>query len=275
VLTASGRVAPDRFWIDFANTGTAGAHFYVHSAASVRTDGPWRYTVEAGKTLSDYWAAGTPTGAYSLTVLGPNGFLRQFTGNRVTASGAANPEVTLRYAASEDRVYLKMSNTGSRACTFTIRAGNRPGGPWTYPVAAGASKEDYFSVNGIQGWYDLTATTDGFLRRFAGHQENGTQRTSDPTMGSAPLTYSAKLAGSQEVHLDLGTQRTLTGLICPAGQTGMYELSTSPDGTTWTVAAAGQFASDTPTTRTWPTKARYLKLRTSTPSTAGFTPLGW
>ena len=56
-LSAHGRVTVERFWIDFANTGAAGAHFYVHAGA-FRTDGPWRYTVEAGKSLSDYWQAG-------------------------------------------------------------------------------------------------------------------------------------------------------------------------------------------------------------------------
>ncbi|MEV4318769.1 phosphocholine-specific phospholipase C [Actinocrispum sp. NPDC049592] len=96
ILAASGRVAADRFWIDFANTGTAGAHFYVHAGPAVRTDGPWRYTVEAGKTVADYWAAGTPTGAYDLTIIGPNGFVRKFAGNRVTATthGNPNPEVS-------------------------------------------------------------------------------------------------------------------------------------------------------------------------------------
>jgi phospholipase C len=144
VLAASGRVTPDRFWIDFASTGTAGAHFYVHSAAAVRTDGPWRYTVEAGKSLSDYWIVGT-----------------------------------LRYAPTEDRVYLAMSNKGGKACTITVTVNNRTSGPWVYQLAAGASTEDWFTA----GWYDLTATTDGFQRRFAGRVENGRHRTSDPAMG--------------------------------------------------------------------------------------------
>jgi phospholipase C len=186
VLAASGRVAPDRFWIDFANTGTAGAHFYVHAGAAVRTDGPWRYTVEAGKTLSDYWAAGSPAGAYDLTVIGPNGFVRKFTGNRVIPTGGANPEVSLRYAPAEDRVYFKMTNSGGKACTITITPNNRSGGPWVYSVAAGSSTEDYLSTAGTQGWYDLSATATGFSRRFAGHMENGQQRTSDPKMGAGP-----------------------------------------------------------------------------------------
>ncbi|WP_198675968.1 phosphocholine-specific phospholipase C [Kribbella monticola] len=202
-LTASGRVAGDRVWIDFANTGTAGAHFYVYANA-FRTDGPWRYTVGAGNTLSDYWITGTPQGAYDLTVAGPNGFVRRLAGNRITATtaGNANPEVTLRYAPADNLVWLKMTNSGTKACVVTVRTNNRGGGPWTYPVAAGATVEDWFSTaNGAGGWYDLTATadtTDGFLRRFAGHLETGTPSTSDPVMGSGRLNCTVRSFDSQE-----------------------------------------------------------------------------
>ncbi|WP_034594025.1 phosphocholine-specific phospholipase C [Hamadaea tsunoensis] len=255
-LTASGRVASDNFWIDFANTGTAGAHFYVY-ANKYRTDGPWRYTVEAGKTLSDYWQAGTPTGAYDLNVHSPNGFLRRFAGNRVTATtaGNANPEVTLRYSTAEGRVYLTMKNSGGAACTVTITANRyRTDGPWTYSVGAGATVEDYWTVTGANNWYDLTATantTDGFVRRFAGHLETGAASTSDPSLGATTTTpgalpatvryydsqetqgengaavnavdgssstiwhtqwYAATAALPHEIQLDLGASKTVTGL---------------------------------------------------------------
>jgi phospholipase C len=259
VLTASGRVAADKFWIDFTNAGTAGAHFYVYANA-FRTDGPWRYTVEAGKTLADYWQAGTPEGGYDLNVHGPNGFIRRFAGNRKTATttGNANPEVTLRYSPAENRVYLTMTNAGGKASVVTVRTNNRGGGPWTYTVNPGATVEDWFSTgNGMNGWYDLTATadtTDGFVRRFAGHMETGAETTSDPVMGSGPLSAVVRSYSSQEtvgengaaanavdrktttiwhtkwsggadplpheIVLDLGTARTLTGLTYVPRQDG-------------------------------------------------------
>ena len=90
-LAANGRATSGGFVIDFVNTGTAGAHFGVY-ADRFRTDGPWRYTVEAGKTLSDTWVAGTPTGAYDLTAYGPNGFLRRFAGHMETGRpGISDP----------------------------------------------------------------------------------------------------------------------------------------------------------------------------------------
>ncbi|WP_202874872.1 phosphocholine-specific phospholipase C [Kribbella albertanoniae] len=255
-LTVSGRVAADNFWIDFANAGTAGAHFYVYANA-FRTDGPWRYTVGAGSNVSDYWQAGTPGGAYDLTAVGPNGFLRRFVGNRVTATtnGNANPEVTLRYAPADNLVWLKMVNAGTKACVITVQTNNRAGGPWTYGVAAGATVEDWFSTaNGAGGWYDLTATadtTDGFSRRFAGHLEKGTASISDPVMASGRLACSVRSFDSQEsgnpatavvdgnastywhsrwsepaaplpheIQLDLGSARTVTGLTYLPRQDG-------------------------------------------------------
>ncbi|GIG69098.1 phosphocholine-specific phospholipase C [Phytomonospora endophytica] len=208
-LTVSGRVLADRFWLDFTNTGAAGAHFYVH-AASYRTDGPWRYTVGAGKTATDYWQAGTPAGAYDLIVSGPNGFLHRFTGNRVTATttGNADPEVTMRYAPAQNLVYLTMTNKGQKACVITVRGNNRPGGPWTYPLAAGQTVEDSFTIaNGMKGWYDLTATADtadGFLRRFAGRVENGSAGISDPIMGSGRLAATVSHVDSQETASESG-----------------------------------------------------------------------
>jgi phospholipase C len=256
LLTASGRVAADAFWIDMTNDGQAGAHFYV-TASAVRTDGPWRYTVKAGTTLADYWKAGTPNGAYNLTLRGPNGFLRAFVGNRVTATSAgnANPEAVLRYSPAEDVVYVTLKNSGSKTCTFTVTVNNRTSGPWIYTVEPGGSTEDWFSTgNGMNGWYDLSVTADtadGFTRRFAGHQETGLISTTDPVMGSSPLACTVRSVDSQEpadaatnaidgkpttywhtrwsgtadplpheIQLDLGSARTVTGLAYLPRQDG-------------------------------------------------------
>ncbi|MGY0230559.1 phosphocholine-specific phospholipase C [Longispora urticae] len=208
VLGVSASVTSGSVALDFANTGAAGAHFYVYANA-FRTDGPWRYTVEAGKALRDTFSGGTPTGAYDLTAYGPNGFLRRFAGNRVTAttSGNANPEVTLRHVPAEGRVYLDMRNSGTKACVVTVRANRyRTDGPWSYTVNPGATVTDSWTVAAAAHWYDLTATantTDGFTRRFAGHMENGAQSTSDPAMGgtgtgSGPLPRTVRSFDSQE-----------------------------------------------------------------------------
>jgi hypothetical protein len=53
-LTADGRLRSGRLNLTFSNHGAAGASFYVTSTTD--TNGPWTYTVGAGKQLSDDWS---------------------------------------------------------------------------------------------------------------------------------------------------------------------------------------------------------------------------
>ncbi|MFB9835570.1 phosphocholine-specific phospholipase C, partial [Actinoallomurus acaciae] len=55
-LSADGRVTSGGLRIDFASRGTAGASFHVTSAT--HADGPWTFTVEAGRRLSGEWTPG-------------------------------------------------------------------------------------------------------------------------------------------------------------------------------------------------------------------------
>ncbi|GAA2133656.1 phospholipase C, phosphocholine-specific [Kitasatospora kazusensis] len=172
-----------KFWIDMTNTGTAGVVYYVYPNA-YRTDGPWIYTVGAGAKVSDYWSAGSPTGAYDLSLYGPNGFQRRFKGNRSVScgSGVAQLEVASSYDTAGNRLNLTFTNSGGAAATVTVTDGAYgTGGPWTYAVPAGGNVSAAFAT--AQGWYDLTVTantSDGFLRRLAGHLENGADSISDP-----------------------------------------------------------------------------------------------
>ncbi|WP_441251015.1 phosphocholine-specific phospholipase C [Kitasatospora sp. McL0602] len=182
---ANGRTdcSGGKFWIDMTNTGSAGVVYYVYPNA-YRTDGPWLYTVGAGAKVSDYWSGGTPTGAYDLSLYGPNGFHRRFKGNRSTAcgSGAALLEVASSYDTVNGRINLTFSNTGGTAATVTVTDNAYgTGGPWTYAVPVGGSASASFATT--RGWYDLTVTAptpDAFLRRLAGHLENGTDTITDP-----------------------------------------------------------------------------------------------
>ena len=143
-----------------------------------RTDGPWTYTTAAGKTISDTWNTAYSKGAYDLTVHGPNGFVRTLKGS----GSVAGPEVTARHVAggveltmtnagSSDRRLTVIDAYGGRRQTFTVR----PGGRVVHTVDVRAGKR----------WYDITVVSDkdgGFLRRFAGHVENGRPGVSDPAI---------------------------------------------------------------------------------------------
>lgn len=181
-------IAAGKFWLDFFNTGRAGAGFNVYSGN--RSDGPWFYTVEAGKSLSDYWSAVSVTaGKYDLRVFGPNGFLREFKGDVLLAgAGRAQPEVESIDDPAGGRIILRLRNTGAVACTLTVSP-NRysTASARTYALAAGASLDDAWSIAGVGHWYDLSVTSSsdaGYLRRVAGHIETGLASISDPAIGA-------------------------------------------------------------------------------------------
>ncbi|MET7644232.1 phosphocholine-specific phospholipase C [Streptomyces sp. NPDC005426] len=170
--------ATGKYRLTFSGGAAAGAQFLVTSAN--RTDGPWTYTTEAGKSLADTWNTAYSKGVTDLTVHGPNGFLRTF-----RAGGkAAGPEVTARHDAASGGLQLTFVNGGPATVRLTVRsAAGYGGGAQTFAVRAGATVKHVLDLRGSKRWYDVTVVSDAdatFLRRFAGHVENGQAGSSDP-----------------------------------------------------------------------------------------------
>jgi phospholipase C len=178
--TANG--AASSFRIDFHNTGTAGAHFHVRAGSPA--DGPWTYTVEAGKSLANSWNVHASQGRYDLSVFGPNGFLRQFRGT-AAPNALADLEIRVEYAAQDDAIVLRITNYGHAA--IRVRVENSYSDDSVVEVLnRGKAVERSWSVKPTFGWYDLSVTTDSdssFLRRAAGHLEHGRHSFSDPALG--------------------------------------------------------------------------------------------
>ncbi|WP_393062638.1 phosphocholine-specific phospholipase C [Streptomyces sp. LN549] len=171
-------VSTGKYRLTFGGGPAAGAQFLVTSAN--RTDGPWTYTTEAGKSLSDSWNTAYSKGVTDLTVHGPNGFLRTF-----RADGkVAGPEVTARHDASSGGLELTFVNGGSATVRLTVRSAvGYGGGVQTFAVRAGATVKYALDLRGSKNWYDVTVVSDAdatFLRRFAGHVETGRAGSSDP-----------------------------------------------------------------------------------------------
>ncbi|MEV5240782.1 phosphocholine-specific phospholipase C [Streptomyces cinnamoneus] len=169
-----------RFTLTFGSGAAAGACFTVTSGN--RTDGPWTYTTEAGKTISDTWNTAYSKGAYDLSVFGPNGFLRTFKGPGRTAG----PEVTARHVAAGGRIELTLTNAGAADCHLTVT--NAYGGTReTFKVPAGGRVVHTMDLRAGKRWYDVSVVSDTdatFLRRFAGHVETGEPGVSDPAIAT-------------------------------------------------------------------------------------------
>ncbi|MGW5402303.1 phosphocholine-specific phospholipase C [Streptomyces sp. NPDC003952] len=172
-------VSTGKFTLTFSSGPALGAHF--HSNSGNRTDGPWPYTVEAGKTLSDTWSTSSSTGnQINLTVWGPNGFLRTWKG----PAKKAGPEVTARHDKATGNLLLSLTNEGTAAVNLTVT--NAYGGTaQILRVAAGATVAHTVALSATARWYDVSVVSDAdatFLRRFAGHVETGATGVSDPAI---------------------------------------------------------------------------------------------
>jgi len=171
------------FVIEFANTGQATAVFQVRSGSPLHI--PRTYTVEPGKPLSDTWLLGSiglVTG--DLSVYGPNGFFRGFSGS---VSGLRNAQLDVRasYDHGNNGITLTIGNPSSQTALVTI-LDQYTGNSVQLTINAGRSASQYFTLSRLSGWYDfvITVASDASIRyHFAGHVETGKDSISDPALG--------------------------------------------------------------------------------------------
>ena len=178
-LHATGWADQGSFWIDFANTGKAGACFQVRSADAA--GGPWSYTVEAGKSIADSWPV---TGEYDLAVYGSNGFLRHFKGD--LGAPRTNLRVSSRYDSARGNFELILANKGEAHCEVTVE-NSYSGESFAQVLAPGERVENHWNLEGSFGWYDLILRSNaesGFVHRLAGHVETGAHSFSDPAIAN-------------------------------------------------------------------------------------------
>ncbi|MFF8774279.1 phosphocholine-specific phospholipase C [Kitasatospora sp. NPDC015120] len=183
-LEAHALVRDGELRLSFSNHGRAGAAFHVTSHTG--DYGPWTYTVEPDRELTDTWR---PAGAYDFHVHGPAGFLREFAGN--PAQGRPEVEVTARHRTDEEDgcLALRLTNRTGAAVRLTLHDAYRDQDD-TVELAAGEQILHRLDCRDSHRWYDATITSDldpAFRRRLAGHVETGRPSTSDPAFGQTLL----------------------------------------------------------------------------------------
>jgi phospholipase C len=165
-----GSVAGGKYTLTFTSGSKAGAQFLI--TAANRTDGPWTYTTEAGKSIADSWNTVYSNGVYDLTVHGPNGFQRTFKGKPATGL-----EITARENARTGDLDLTFTTDIARRVTITNAYGGKP-----KRIDLRPGKTNH-TITTTTRWCDVQVLTDSdatYLRRLAGHVETGTVGLSDP-----------------------------------------------------------------------------------------------
>jgi phospholipase C len=170
--------------LTFANSGAQGAVFHVYDQLNLERI-PRRYTVAAGRTLSDVWSSTADGGAYELIVYAPNGFMREFTGNAIAWSGNSfRPEILVVYVPSSSQLSLDIRNDGSKSGSVTVSANNPLMGfeSQAFKIPPGAAVAVPLSLTSSANWYDFSVSATDFKRRFAGRMETGRDGISNPAM---------------------------------------------------------------------------------------------
>jgi len=165
--------------LSFRNEGAAGAVFHVYDRTHLERI-PRRYTVEAGRSFTDRWEI-NGAGPYDLWVLGPNGFVREFSGS----ADAPEINVALAYRSTEREIELQLANHNEKPMSVYLESKiYEPVTARKIEVSAHGTASLRWDVSKSGNWYDLTLLAEqGFVRRFAGRLETGKNGISDPMMG--------------------------------------------------------------------------------------------
>jgi phospholipase C len=205
-LVTDGHAYPEstQFKLQFAvlrapagiDTST-GAPFYVYSPGRYQNEPMkvWNYAVKDTHPLTENWNINDfENGQYQLLVYGPNGFFREFTGNK------NDPQVQIfcihgftydphRLAATH---YLQFNflNNEKKTQTVEITDNSYKTGKRTQFLGPAGSKKAFaemrINVSESYGWYDHSIIIKGWPSmkyRYAGRIETGLASKTDPAMG--------------------------------------------------------------------------------------------
>lgn len=174
-LETQARRAGEHLVLTFENRGQAGAVFHVYDRRHLDRI-PRRYTVEAGKSLSDTWPVAP---SYDLEVFGPNGFYRAFAGG----STVDDLELLLDHDA-RGRLALTLANRSPALQSLQVRDAYS-GAVTELRLKANGRHAKTFDLTRTGGWYDLSVVADGGLvRRAAGRIEMASHSISDPAIAA-------------------------------------------------------------------------------------------
>jgi phospholipase C len=165
--------------LTFSNTGFAAAVFHVRSGNA--TEPVRNYTVEPGKTLNGTWQVAS---AYQLSVYGPNGFMRYFSGS--VGDDATTIDVRSEYKRSaHGAIELTLTNLAATAADVNVLDAYT-GHSISRLLDPRERLNRELSLGEFYGWYDVIVTVAGdstFSYRLAGHVETGRDSVSDPVLG--------------------------------------------------------------------------------------------
>ncbi|GAB3022069.1 phospholipase C, phosphocholine-specific [Cyclobacterium sediminis] len=173
-----------------------GAPFLVYAPGSYRNPKTsayesamnWSFAVKAGDVLDYEWPLDAFGGEmYHLQVYGPNGFFREFKGNKNDPKLSLVSSFTADGGESKNGVYLiEIENISNVVLSVKVTDNAYKHGEKSIDLKPREKKPVRVPTVKSQGWYDFTLVAQGnkaFSRRYCGRIELGKDSISDPLMG--------------------------------------------------------------------------------------------
>ncbi|NHE57517.1 phosphocholine-specific phospholipase C [Cyclobacterium plantarum] len=156
----------------------------------------WSFAVKAGDQVSYNWPIQAFKGnQYHLLVYGPNGFFREFKGNKETTGLTTETFYKTEDGLSQKGHFLlELENRSGRPISLILSDNAYNQGNKFISINSGKKKPVKISTTSSYGWYDFSlkmAENDSYLKRYCGRLEFGSHSRSDPYMageGSIKLT---------------------------------------------------------------------------------------
>jgi phospholipase C len=150
--------------LSLLNSGSESAHLALYPQA-----GEFAFPVHFDVRSAEDFAV--PFGdSYRFTVIGPNGFRREFAGTR-----GESVSVSSSVHGHSRVLTVTLANSGPSDATFSISGDGRD---FRVVVRPGKRRPVPWLTEFRHGWYDLAVTCGAVHRRLAGHVENGRESIS-------------------------------------------------------------------------------------------------
>jgi phospholipase C len=165
------------FRMTLSNSAAASAHLTVYPYSG---EYPKPRHLDVLGTVQE--TVPVPGDRYDFTVIGPNGFRREFAGAATAKAADAElkVEITTTVSAAPRSLEITMANHSAQTMTLVVTPLEYEDSPHpgTYVLEPGGKDSHVVRTDDSHGWYDVQATISeapGFRRRFMGHIENGTE----------------------------------------------------------------------------------------------------
>ena len=189
------------------NLSDDGAHYELHLSASNQVHGaksagaPFNvylrnmkdeagmvsatYAVKPGDTLTRQIPVSIfADSAYSIEVLGPNGFYRSFAGGSAALPLVVRTSYERQATGLTGNVQVLLHNKSKETMNVAIKDSAYKSEPVNKKIAPGQETSVVLNLKRNHGWYDFTVQADGSKQqaRYAGRVETGMPGFSDPLM---------------------------------------------------------------------------------------------